>query len=437
MTSLSEKLVSKVMAKPITEGDRHVAAAFVMDTLASAIAGQNTDQGRILLDWARLQRNDNASSLSAQSAAFLLGALTHILEIDDLHRASVTHPGCVVVSAAWSVARREDANPDAFLDAVLRGYEAMCRVGMAVGDAHYKYWHNTATCGPFGSAVAAGSILRLSEVEMVHAFGNAGTQSAGLWEFLETGAMSKHLHAGRGAEAGVLAADLAKRGFTGPPAILEGNRGFFKAACPDVDPEQVLLNFDGPWQLSVTSIKPWPSCRHTHATIDAAQSVKERLGDSEIDQIRVRTYQAALDLCDRAVPTSIYEAKFSLQHTAVAGLAKASVGFDAFDAESRDACAQLRRRVRLELDPAYDNAYPAAFGSGLDVILKDGRVLSEERLTAKGDPEAAIPAEELAAKARMLLSFSNAANANLTNLGLTPEEIGSKLPAIEPAIPVL
>ena len=175
-----------------------------------------------------------------------MGGLTHILEVDDLHKASVVHPGCVVVPAAWSVASREGIRGRALLVAILKGFEATTRVGMAVGPAHYRIWHNTATCGPHGSAYAAASLIGLNPSAVLDALGNAGAQSSGLWQFLETGAMTKHLHAGRAAEAGVVAADLAGLGFTGPPAILEGKKGFFAAACPDAQPEIVTGNPDAP-----------------------------------------------------------------------------------------------------------------------------------------------------------------------------------------------
>jgi 2-methylcitrate dehydratase PrpD len=179
--------------------------------------------------------------------------------MDDLHRASVTHPGCVVVPAALAIGLQTRCSGPALLDAILRGYEAVARIGMAVGPAHYRIWHSTATCGPFGAAMAAADLLGLDDSQTVHALGNAGTQSSGLWQFIETGAMSKHLHAGRAAEAGVTAAELAALGFTGPPAILEGAKGLFAGACPDADPDAVTRDPSAPWQLRATSIKPWPS----------------------------------------------------------------------------------------------------------------------------------------------------------------------------------
>jgi len=138
----------------------------------------------------------------------------------DLHRASVTHPGCVVVPTVLALGARQKMGGIALLTAVLHGFEAMCRVGNGVGRAHYKIWHNTATCGPFGSAMAAATLLQLTGL-----------------------------------------------GFTGPPAILEGDKGFFAAACPDAVPTAVIADAGAVWQLRQTSIKPWPSCRHTHTRL--------------------------------------------------------------------------------------------------------------------------------------------------------------------------
>jgi len=255
------------------------------------------------------------------------------------------------------------------------------------------------------------SLLDLDAAQTVHALGNAGAQSAGLWQFLETGAMTKHLHAGRAAEAGVLAADLARLGFTGPPAILEGAKGFFAATCPDADPQAVVRDPDAPWQLLQTSLKPWPSCRHTHPAVDAAQALRPQLADFErIDRIEVETYQAALDVCDRPEPQSEYQAKFSLQHGVAAALALPAVDFAAFDQSARSALSSLRARVRLRVAEPYASAYPRAWGSAVTVILADGSRLSAQRTQAKGDPEAPLVREEIIAKAGMLLQFGGAAD---------------------------
>jgi 2-methylcitrate dehydratase PrpD len=253
--TLTQQLICLIRNKPIGQCDLERAAIFTLDAIANTLAGCNSAPGKILLQWGAGQGGD------AGRKAFVAGGLTHILETDDLHRASVTHPGCVVVPAVFALAEREGSSGRDMLNAILHGFEAMCRVGIAVGPEHYRIWHNTATCGPFGSAMAATALLGLSDDQAMNALGNAGTQSSGLWEFLATGAMSKHLHAGRAAEAGIVAADLAVLGFTGPPAILEGEKAFFVAACADAKPGLVNADPDAPWQLNETSIKPWPSRR--------------------------------------------------------------------------------------------------------------------------------------------------------------------------------
>lgn len=403
--SLTQSLDSLIRSKAITPADREAAALFVLDALANALAGRNSVPGRILLDWHGAEARDTAGR------AFLIGALTHILEVDDLHRASVVHPGCVVVPAAYAIAARRGIGGHEFLDAVLWGFEATCRVGSAVGTAHYRIWHNTATCGPYGSAMAAARLNRLGPQATVDALGNAGSQSSGLWQFMETGAMTKHLHAGHAAAAGVLAADLAARGFSGPPAILEGEKGFFRAACPDARPERVLADPDAPWALVATSIKPWPSCRHTHPAIDAGLELSRRLNGRAVARVAVDTYGAAIDVCDRPVPTTPYEAKFSLQHCVAAALADGVVNFDSFEGPARARHAALREQVSLTRAEPYASAYPVAWGSALTVHLADGETLTATRRDAYGDPEAPLDRQAMVAKAGMLLDHGQVPDA--------------------------
>lgn len=409
--SLTEGLVQLVRAKPITQADYDAAALFTLDAVANILAGRNSGPGKVLLDWWQARASNETPEPSR--LAFLMGALCHILETDDLHRESVVHPGCVVVPAVWALANKNRQSGHDVLRAVLQGFEATTRVGMAVGPAHYRIWHNTATCGPYGSAMAAASLFDLTDEQAVHALGNAGTQSAGLWQFLETGAMTKHLHAGHAAEAGLRAADLAAFGFTGPREILEGEKGFFKAACPDAKPEMVLADPDALWQLRRTSIKPWPSCRHTHPAIDAAEELRVALGkfdEADIHEVEVGVYQAALDVCNRPVANSEYEAKFSLQHTVAAALLFPRVDFAAFDEESRARAASLALRVKPAAEEPYLSAYPVNWGSRVRVILKDGSEFETRRENAKGDPEAPLSKDDMVAKAEMLLTHGGVRN---------------------------
>ncbi|RZO37983.1 MAG: MmgE/PrpD family protein [Rhodospirillaceae bacterium] len=398
--SLTAELVSLIRNKPVAQEDMDAMALFALDGVANMLAGRRSVPGEKLLAYLKGREGDTGRR------ALVMGGLTHILEVDDLHKASVVHPACVTIPAAIALAQDSMPSGEEFLRAILYGFEACTRVGMAVGKAHYKIWHNTATCGTFGGAMTAATLLGLTDEETVHALGNAGTQSSGLWEFLNTGAMSKHLHAGRGAEAGIVSAQLAQLGFTGPPAILEGPQGLFAGACPDPDPGAVLRAPDEPWQVHKTSIKPWPSCRHTHPVIDAAIELSGKIDIDNIESVDVAAYQAAIDVCDRPVPESEYEAKFSLQHCVGISLMDGKNEFASYDLTSRDRAAELRKLISVRAGENYTAAYPEDWGGEVTVNLKCGGSVTAVRNACKGDPELPLNRDEMIAKARELLSFA-------------------------------
>ncbi len=401
MTAIARQLARLIAQKPVTGADLDAAALLTLDAIANAVAGGNSAPGAILI---------KAHAAGAPfGRAFMLGALTHIHETDDLHRTSVVHPGCVVVPAAWALAERLGADGPTALKSIVWGFEAACRIGSSVGPAHYRIWHNTATCGPFGGAAAGASLLDLNEDAFAWALGNAGTQSSGLWEFMASSAMSKHLHAGRAAEAGQLAAELAAQGFTGPETILEGPKGFYAGLCPDPKPEAVTARPDAPWAVHDTSIKPWPCCRHTHPAIDAALEIAPQIGNRRIESVQVATYGAALDVCDRVSPETEYQAKFSLQHTVAAALADGAVVFDSFDASARDRHRDAAAKVALSLADPYASAYPVHWGARVDATLSDGAKISAARSDAKGDPEAPLSRVDMIAKATMLMQLGGVA----------------------------
>ncbi len=411
--TLTTQLIDLIRSKPITDEDLHRASILFLDALSTAYAGATTPVGQKLIRWAK------SDGQNTRTHAFLVGALTHITETDDLHRQSVTHPGCIVIPAVLALATRHNLNDRQMLSAMIRGFEAMCRVGNAVGPQHYKIWHNTSTCGPFGSAMAAADLLGLTPEQTVSALGNAGTQSSGLWQFLETGAMSKHLHAGRGSEAGVLAAELAAEGFTGPADILEGSQGMFRAMCPDADPSIVLRDPDQAWQLHSTSIKPWPSCRHTHPTIDAALEIHAKLGNAVVESVTVGTYQAALDVCDRAEASNEYQAKFSLQHCVSKALLDGEISLNSFDESARSDTAELRSRVNVVASDPFRSNYPRSWGAGVSVTTADGQSFEALRPDCKGDPELPLDDDEMVIKANSLLAYGGLSDEHSRELAAT------------------
>ena len=382
----------------------------VLDWVGCAIIGATTPPGRIVAAWgARLGKGDchaiGVGRLDAASAAFVNGAYGNVLEMDDIHRTSILHPGPVVIPAALAAADRQAASEREFLDAVVRGYEAVIRVGRSVGPGHYRHWHNTSTCGPFGAAAAVASLLRLGRAQTVSALGNAGTQSSGPWQCRLEGVMSKQLHTAAAARAGLTAADLAALGFTGPARILEGPLGFFAATCPDPDPGAVLADPDAPWLILETSFKPWPACRHAHPTIDATLAVRDRVPIGAIDRIVVTTYADAVTYCDSPAPATPLEAKFSLQHCVASVLLDGPPDLTAFEppALARTDIGAIRRRVSLAAGDPYVSAYPRHYGAEVSVQLTDGRTIRATVADALGDPENPMSPQAIEAKARMLM----------------------------------
>ncbi|MFQ5885603.1 MAG: MmgE/PrpD family protein [Anaerolineae bacterium] len=418
--SLTEQLSAFLVAtQPADIPDPVIDAAkyYILDWLGSAIAGTATEPGRILLGYAASKAGRGATVMgldeqrNADLAALVNGSLSHIVEMDDLDRVSVVHPAAPIIPAALAVAERERRSGLDFITAVVLGYEVGIRVGEAVGKSHYYFWHNTATCGVFGATAAAGHVLGLSQEQMVWALGNAGTQASGLWEFITDGAMSKHLHAGRAASSGVLAADLAKRGLTGARRILEGERGFFAATSKDAKPNSVIEGLTkGPKEYKIrgVSIKPHASCRHTHPAIDAALALRTHSGFQarEIDSVRIETYRAAFDLTNDPNPTRPYSAKFSLQYCVGSALWREHVKLQDFTPQAiRDQkVRQLMARTTVDFAPELEDRYPRQWPARVTVTLTDGRVLSEEVDHPKGDPENPLTRAELEEKFKQLVA---------------------------------
>jgi 2-methylcitrate dehydratase PrpD len=410
--SLTEQLadfLARTCAEDVPDEVRARAAWWALDWLGCAIAGLATEPGRILLRHAADQPAGIASCLglpvgrAPQAAALHNGGVSHIVEMDDVDRASVIHPGAVVIPAALAVAERVEASGRDLLAAITLGYEVAIRVGESVGKTHYFHWHNTATCGVFGAAAAAGWLLRLDAPRMTWALGSAGTQAGGLWEFIADGAMSKHLHTGRAAANGVLAAALAALGFTGARRILEGRQGFFAATAPDGNPAAVVADLGAGWKLPGVSIKPYPSCRHTHSSVDAALRLREQVGAIEpeqVERLEVDGYHSILDLCDNPNPRSLYAAKFSIYYTAARALLDGHLRLNDFtdEAIADPRVAKLMAKTTARVDERLDSLYPAQFPARLTLTLADGRVLTEEVLSPKGDPENALSREELESK---------------------------------------
>ncbi len=395
----------------------------VLDWLGSCLAGAVEPPSRmaqrVVAGWGQSDEATvfGARRASAAAAALANGVSSHILELDDVHKGSTLHPGAPIIPAALAVAERERADGRAFLLAVTLGYDAALRVGEAVNPSHYRYWHPTGTAATFGAAVAAGSLLKLNSAQMLDALGSAGTQAAGLWEFNADGAMSKHLHPGKAAFNGVLAADLARLGFTGAARILEGERGFFRATSSGHDATRITDGLGARWKISENCYKLYSCCGHTHTAIDTALDFRRGQGWhgdealARLENIHIETYASGYEIVKEMNPRTPYQGKFSLAYCTAAGLLEGWVGLEQFSPERFDAngvrdekIAALLQRVRVTVAPDVTAKYPAEWGTRLTFTLKDGSAQTMSAAFPRGNPENPVSTAALEEKFRALVA---------------------------------
>lgn len=355
----------------------------------------------------------NRRRTSPVFAAMVNAAAAHVVEQDDVHNGSVFHPAAVVFPPALAVAQALGRSGRDLLVAAVAGYEVGIRVGEFLGRSHYKIFHTTGTAGTLAAAAATGRLLGLSPAAMLDAFGSAGTQAAGLWEFLRDAADSKQLHTARAAANGIAAAYLAQEGFTGARHILEGPQGMAAGMSSDADPARLTDRLGTRWALAETSFKFHASCRHTHPAADALQQVlrEHKLAESDIARVVAHVHQGAIDVLGPVVdPRTVHQSKFSMGTVLGLIARQGRAGLPEFDAALDDpAVADFRGRVTMELDPEVDGAYPQRWIGKVTVHTRDGRVLHGRVDEPKGDPGNTLSRDEIETKTLSLGRYADAA----------------------------
>ncbi|KCB42953.1 MmgE/PrpD family protein [Bordetella hinzii] len=393
----------------------------LLDTLASILAGAGARPVQIMAGYAQAMGPAdgpaeilvNRRRSSPLFAAMVNAAAAHVVEQDDVHNGSVFHPAAVIFPPALAVAQALGLSGRDVLTAAVAGYEVGIRVGEFLGRSHYKIFHTTATVGTLAAAVTVGRLLGLDPERMLNALGSAGTQSAGLWEFLRDAADSKQLHTAHAVAAGITAAYLARDGFTGARQILEGPQGLAAGMSRDADPSRLTDRLGERWALAETSFKYHASCRHTHPAADALQALMRdnQLGAGDIASIEALVHQGALDVLGPVVnPATVHQSKFSMGTVLGLIALKGRAGLAEFDAALDDpAMATWRERTTMTLDPEVDQAYPQRWIGKVKVRTTDGRELSARVDEPKGDPGNTLSRAEIEAKMLSLGQYAGAA----------------------------
>jgi 2-methylcitrate dehydratase PrpD len=321
-------------------------------------------------------------SASPRLKALIDGTAAHTVEVDDIFRDGIYHPGAPTIAAARSLSEK--------LRPIVVGYEISTRIGAAMGKAHYKHWHNTGTIGCFGAAAAAAEALQLNKAQFAHALATVTTFAAGLQQAFRMDSMSKPLHAGRAAEAGVAAALMAREGVTGSLDVMQG----FAAAMgdkPDWDKGLATLGKD--FHITRMTFKNHACCGHTFAAIDGALELKKRMNvkAEDIEQLEVATYKAGIEVAHYDKPSTPAEGRFSLKYVVATALTHGSVRLAAFEPERLGdrMTTQLMEKIKLSIDPELEAAFPAQRAARVAMRAKGKR---EEWLqpTRVGDPDAPL-----------------------------------------------
>ena len=397
----------------------------LVDWFGSAIAGKGSRPVEIITQFAQNMSGYDSAHIGpsevlitrASSSPFLAAmtnaAASHVAEQDDVHNGSVFHPATVVFPPALACAQALGASGEEMLTAAVAGYEVGIRVGEFLGRSHYKVFHTTGTAGTLAAAATTGHLLKLNPEQMLHAFGSAGTQSAGLWEFLRDAADSKQLHTAHAASTGLMSAYIAQAGFTGAQHIMEGKQGMAAGMSSDSDPSKLVAGLGNRWTIAETSFKYHASCRHTHPAADALLQVMlaNKLKPSDIAKVETLVHQGAIDVLGPVTdPATVHQSKFSMG-TVLAIIAHYQfAGLQEFDQHFHDeAICLFRDRVTMTLDPEVDGAYPQRWIGKVKVHLHNGQILKGRVDEPKGDPGNTLSRTEITDKAMRLAAFSGGA----------------------------
>ena len=392
----------------------HHAKRAVVDWYAALLPGA-IEAPATLLERAMQEDLDHGSArlalgrqATSRAAAMINGTAAHTVEVDDIYREAIYHPGAPTIAAALAASQAAGRDGLQFLKAVVAGYEISTRIGAALGRAHYRYWHNTGTVGTFGAAAAAASALALDAPRFAHALCTAATLAGGLQQAFRMDSMSKPLHAGHAADAGLFAAQAARQGVTGSLDVIDGEAGIGRAMGDGPDWSQATATLGQVFHITRMTFKNHACCGHTFAPIDGALALQAQLGvaTDEMARIQIATYGPALEVAGNPAPVTAAEARFSLPFVVASALLYGPVRLAAFSPQrlSDPRIRDLMRRIELSVAPELDATFPGQRAARITIHTRDGQQTDYLQPTRKGDPEQPLSDTELSDKFMELVS---------------------------------
>jgi len=389
----------------------------IIDTIGAAIFGSTLPWSRIVIDYARANGatgdctvlGANGLRAAPPMAALANGVMAHAFEMDSLRQPSAgIHPGATLVPSGLAVGEQVHASGRDLITAFIAANEVMSRIGLAAKHTSEQLgFHAPGMTGPLGSALVAGRLMGLDADRMANAMGIAGSLCGGILEFVRsgTGGMVKRLHLGRAAESGVLAAGLARDGFTGPTTVLEGEFGVLNVFCRDADPSLLTDGLGERFETLNLCLKRFPCHITAHTPVQAMLDFKAQYGftGNEIDAVTVRGSEKMVTHHAITEPSDVMLGQYSTPFCVALAALKDPMDPRAFSEATLadDAVRSLCRKIRVE--ELSDNGKPAPpWVSVVEVTLKDGRRLERRAESFKGMPDNPVSPSELAEKFNLL-----------------------------------
>jgi len=380
-----------------------------LDWLGCTVAAADSETARIFRETVlELGGNPDATIIpygdktSILNASLVNAALSHFLELDDIHKKAMYHPGIPVIPAVLALSEKLNKTGKDIITGIVMGYETGIRIGIAINPSHFRIWHTTGTAGTFASAAATGKIMGLSEKQLINALGNAGTQAAGLWEFINDGAMTKPLHPAKAAQNGLLSSLLAQKGFTGPSRIIEGKQGFATATSKETNLESITADLGNYYCMGDMGFKVHAGCRHTNSPVDGTLALVQKydIKPEDISQVTVKVYQLAMDLTGKTDPQNPTDGKFSIPYCVASAIRFRHCNIDVFSPEliKDPQTRNILDKINLVVDESVEKEFPMGYASIVEIKTVDGKEYAQRTNYAKGDPENPVSWDDIEKK---------------------------------------
>lgn len=406
VTELLSKYAVETRFEDLPDEVVHEAKRAVVNLLAVAIGGCNHKSVDIVLEFAGEIGGKPVSSVWGRKektdplfAALVNGISSHVLDFDCNHLEIGMHPSAPVLPAVFALSEQLGSKGKELLLSFVIGFEVECQIGRGVTPSHMYKWHITSTLGHFGSAAAAGKLLKLDAGQMAQALGLAGTQASGFKEMF--GTMSKSFHPGKASMNGLLAANLIKKGFTSSKQVIEAEKGFAKNASDEQHFDKMISGLGKKYNLLEISYKPYACGVLAHPIIDGMIRLRDKhaVQAKEVESIHCRTNPLVLNHMGIKDPQTGLESKFSAYHSVAVALIDGTAGEAQYsDDKANDATIrELRNKTIIEVNPEVrrDEAF-------LEIELAGGQVLQEHVLHALGSNKNPLSDADLSKKFREL-----------------------------------